>query len=207
MSEVTRDPEGVATELAGKLSPRRRHVCVLLGAGASRSAGLPDLSGLQDAVKESSRLTETQQKQVAELFKTRNLEEVLSYLRRLLAILGDGQSLGDFNSTSAKELQTAITSAIIPALDHTQPPPASPSAISPAGSQGRTIASQSRSSRSTMISCLKPGLKNWLYRISTDLLAYSVASSAQNWWTPSIPRNKRMPFQPPSSDSGSFMVR
>ncbi len=118
MSEVTRDPEAVATELAGKLSARTRHVCVLLGAGASRSAGLPDLRGLQDAVKESSRLTETQQKQVAELFKTRNLEEALSYLRRLVAILGDGQSLGDFNSASAKELQTAITSAIIPALDH-----------------------------------------------------------------------------------------
>jgi NAD-dependent SIR2 family protein deacetylase len=57
MSEVTRDPEAVATELAGKLSARTRHVCVLLGAGASRSAGLPDLGGLQDAVKSSSHLT------------------------------------------------------------------------------------------------------------------------------------------------------
>lgn len=118
MSEVTRDPEGVATELAGKLSAKTRHVCVLLGAGASRSAGLPGLGGLQDAVKESSRLTKTQQQQVAELFKTKNLEEVLSYLRRLVAILGDGQSLGDFNGASAKELETAITGAIIPALDH-----------------------------------------------------------------------------------------
>ena len=34
MSELTRDPEAVATELAGKLSARTRHVCVLLGAGA-----------------------------------------------------------------------------------------------------------------------------------------------------------------------------
>ena len=119
MSEVTRDPEIVATELAGKLSARARHVCVLLGAGASSSAGLPDLDGLQDAVKKSSRLDEAQQKQVAELLKTRNLEEVLSYLRRLIAILDDDQSLGGFNRTSAKKLQTAIASAIIPALDCT----------------------------------------------------------------------------------------
>lgn len=118
MSKVTRDPELVATELASKLSARTRHVCVLLGAGASRSAGLPDLGGLQDAVRSSSRLNESQREQVTELFKTRNLEEVLSYLRRLAAILGDGQSLGDFDGDSAKELQAAITSAIIPALDH-----------------------------------------------------------------------------------------
>lgn len=120
MSEITRDPEAVATELAGKLSARTRHVSVLLGAGASRSAGLPDLRGLQDVVKESNHLTEPQRKQVVELFKTKNLEEVLSYLRRLTAILGDGQSLGNFDSASAKELQTAMTKAIIPALDHTK---------------------------------------------------------------------------------------
>lgn len=119
MSEITRDPESVATELAGKLSARTRHVCALLGAGASRSAGLPDLSGLQTAVGKSALLTAAQQKQVADLFTSRNLEEVLSYLRRLVAILDDGQSLGQFNAASAKSLQTAITSAIIPALDQT----------------------------------------------------------------------------------------
>lgn len=119
MSEITRDPEVVATELAGKLSARTRHVTVLLGAGASRSAGLPDLNGLQGIVKGSDRLTKTQQQQVAELFKTKNLEEVLSYLRRLIAILDDSQSLGTFNLQAANELQRVITSAIVPALDHT----------------------------------------------------------------------------------------
>lgn len=118
MSGTSRDPETAATELAGKLSARTRHVCVLLGAGASRAAGLPDLAGLQDAVKHSTCLTETQQMQVADLFKAKNLEEVLSYLRRLVAILEDGQSLGGFDSTSAEKLQAAITRAIIPALDY-----------------------------------------------------------------------------------------
>lgn len=117
MSEVTCDPEVVATELAAKLSARTRHVCALLGAGVSRSAGLPDLQGLQDAVISSDHLTGAQQKAVACLLEKRNLEEVLSYLRRLAAILEDGQSLGDFSRDSARELQTAITNAIIPALD------------------------------------------------------------------------------------------
>jgi len=116
---MTRDPVTVATELAAKLSARTRHVCALLGAGASRSAGLPDLAGLQVAVETSVRLTKEQQNQVGDLLKTRNLEEVLSYLRRLVTILDHGQSLGVFNATSAKELQTAITSAIVPALDQT----------------------------------------------------------------------------------------
>ncbi len=119
MSENTHDPEKAATELAAKLSARTRHVCVFLGAGASRSAGLPDLLGLQEVVRQSDRLTQPQQTRVGELFQTKNLEEVLSYLRRLVAILDDGQSLANFTKSTAQELQTAITEAIVPALDHT----------------------------------------------------------------------------------------
>ena len=44
------DPEVVARELATKLSPRERHVCVLLGAGASAAAGLPKISDLTTIV-------------------------------------------------------------------------------------------------------------------------------------------------------------
>jgi hypothetical protein len=118
MSGAVCDPEAIAKELASKLSARTRHVCALLGAGASRSAGLPDLAGLQDVIKKSSRLSVTQRQQVTELLEVRNLEEVLSYLRRLVAILVGSQSLAGFDGTSAQELQTVITSAIIPALDH-----------------------------------------------------------------------------------------
>ena len=73
------DPEAVTTELAGKVSARTRHVCVLLGAGAARAAGLPDLQGLQAAVLES--LEGAHKKLVEKLFETKNLEETLSYLR------------------------------------------------------------------------------------------------------------------------------
>jgi hypothetical protein len=112
------DPGPTTSELASKLSARTRHVCVFLGAGVSRAAGLPDLSGLQHAVKTSAELNDAQKAQVSALLASQNLEEVLSYLRRLVLILGPGESLKGFDSMSAQALQTAIARAIIRALDH-----------------------------------------------------------------------------------------
>lgn len=40
------DPQEFVTSLAAKLATRSRHVCVFLGAGTSKSCGLPDLNGL-----------------------------------------------------------------------------------------------------------------------------------------------------------------
>ncbi|HET9768530.1 MAG TPA: SIR2 family protein [Thermoanaerobaculia bacterium] len=94
-------------------------MCLLVGAGAARSAGLLDLIGLQDAVSQSPNLSEAQRRQVAELFASRNLEETLSYLRRIATLLTENQSLGEFTASSARDLHLAITKAIIPALDHT----------------------------------------------------------------------------------------
>jgi len=119
VSDLTLNPESVAAELASKLSPTGRHVCLLVGAGAARSAGLPDLTGLQGVVSQSPNLSEVQRKQVAELFASRNLEETLSYLRRIATLLAENQSLGEFTASSARDLHLAITKAIIPALDHT----------------------------------------------------------------------------------------
>lgn len=109
------DPESITSELAATLSARTRHVCVLIGAGAPHAAGLPDLKGLQTAVLES---LDKEKRNLAEgLMKTRNLEETLSYLRRVSTILQEGQELGEFTSRSAADLDRAITQAIIPALD------------------------------------------------------------------------------------------
>jgi hypothetical protein len=47
------DAERVAREFAGKLAARARHVCVLLGAGASVSAGLPTVAELETIVTNS----------------------------------------------------------------------------------------------------------------------------------------------------------
>ncbi len=110
------DPEIITTELAGKLSARTRHVCVFIGGGAPHSAGLPDLKGLQAAVISS--LDKKYKGQVESLLQTRNLEEALSYLRRLSAILDEGQHLGEFTADTVAKLDKAITHAIIPALNH-----------------------------------------------------------------------------------------
>jgi hypothetical protein len=100
------DPEIVAAELAGSLSARTRHICAFLGGGAPHAAGLPDLAGLQAAVVDA---LEGGRKTLAEeLFKTKNLEATLSYLRRLVTILEGGQMLGAFSATSAAELHGAI---------------------------------------------------------------------------------------------------
>lgn len=117
MSVPKLDPESVATELASKLSARTRHVSFLLGAGAAKAAGLPDLTGLQNAVLESPHLNAKQRTDAEKLFAKRNLEEALSYLRRLGTILDTGESLGGLDSKSAQELHTALTNAIVPALD------------------------------------------------------------------------------------------
>lgn len=107
-------PETVATDLASKLSARTRHVSVFLGAGAARAAGLPDLKGLQATILTS--LNGADKERVTKLFENRNLEETLSYLRRLVSILEPGQSLAEFTATSADDLQKAITRSIVPAL-------------------------------------------------------------------------------------------
>jgi len=56
--------------------------------------------------------------QATSLFEGRNLKEVLSRLRRIVSLLGDGE--GDFEGlarNSALNLDRVITRAIIPALD------------------------------------------------------------------------------------------
>lgn len=116
MEGAFHDPEIVATELATKLSARSRHVCVFLGAGASRSAGLPDLAGLQRSVLNS--LAGPEHVAAERLFATKNLEAALSYLRRVAAILEAEDSLRGLTAADAAALNRSITQAIIPALDH-----------------------------------------------------------------------------------------
>lgn len=114
-AQTSIDPENITTELAGKISARTRHVCVLIGGGAPHSAGLPDLEGLQAAVISS--LANDHKSQAEALLDKRNLEEALSYLRRLSVILEQGQQLGEFTADGAAELDNAMTQAIIPALN------------------------------------------------------------------------------------------
>jgi len=108
------DPSRVARELGGKLSARTRHVCVLVGAGGARAAGLPDLAGLEERVIQN--LDPADAEVTRSLFEQGNLETALSYLRRLASILQHGEELRGLTRERADELQHRIIGAIIPAL-------------------------------------------------------------------------------------------
>ena len=105
------DPLLEATNLAAKLATRSRHVCLLFGAGTSCAAGLPDVGKLLAQVLES---LDDETRALAEgLYEGRNLEEGLSRLRRIRALLTDGEEFAGFNLKNAGELESQLTAAII----------------------------------------------------------------------------------------------
>ncbi len=111
------DVESVTRELAGKLAARARHVCMLLGAGASVSAGLPTIEKLQGVVTES--LPEPLKGILAQQLTDRNLEQALSRIRRIKSLLGPDEVLGGMSGQQAAELDKKICSSICSAVDIT----------------------------------------------------------------------------------------
>lgn len=109
------DPEVVARELATKLSSRARHVCVLLGAGASVAAGLPTISGLTAIVVAS--LSDSEKARFTVLLAGRNLEQALSRLRRIRALVAGGGTFEGLTEASAAELDRHVCEAISRAVD------------------------------------------------------------------------------------------
>lgn len=88
--EPRHDPEQAASQLAAKLAARSRHVCIFVGAGAGKAAGLPDLTGLRDAVLTA--LEGDDANAAAELLKDRDLESGLTRLRRIARSLNRARS-------------------------------------------------------------------------------------------------------------------
>lgn len=113
---VGHSPAEFARELSAKQATRSRHVCVLLGAGASRAANVPDLRGLGDAVKDE--LRKTRKAEVESLFQDRNLEEVLTRLRRAIALLEPGEKIGNLDKESARGLEAAVTREIVRIIEN-----------------------------------------------------------------------------------------
>jgi hypothetical protein len=109
------DPEATARDIARKLAPRARHVCMLIGAGASCAAGLPTLPQLQQKVVDA--LDGDDRTAVEALLGTRNLEQALSRLRRLAALLEDGEELAGVGAARAVALDEKICTAIMAAVD------------------------------------------------------------------------------------------
>lgn len=113
-------PEEVARGLAAKIGSRARHVCLLLGAGASCASGLPALAELQTKVLKL--LTGADRAKAAALFDRFNLEEGISRLRGLQALLEEGEELGGLTARDARSLDNKICQAIITAVDSSSAP-------------------------------------------------------------------------------------
>jgi len=112
---ATHDPLRFVTGLGAKLATRSRHVCTFFGAGTSKACGLPDIAELQDRVLAS--LNDDQKHLLTLLLKNRNLEQGLSRLRRIAALLDGDQALDNFTAQTALDLDLAICQIIIKELD------------------------------------------------------------------------------------------
>ena len=108
------DPMTFATSLGAKLASRSRHVCFFLGAGVGKACGLPDIAELQE------RLLRDLDERNATAFKRqlsgRNLEEALSRLRRIAALVSGDDTVDDLTTQMATELDRIVCRAIVNAL-------------------------------------------------------------------------------------------
>ncbi|PBP64691.1 SIR2 family protein [Pseudomonas syringae] len=112
---ATHDPLRFVSDLGAKLATRSRHVCTFFGAGTSKACGLPDIAQLQERVLVS--LSNDQKTLFTLLLKGRNLEQGLSRLRRITALLDGDQTLDNFTAQTALDLDLAICQIIIKELD------------------------------------------------------------------------------------------
>lgn len=105
-----------AADLSANLAARSRHVCVFLGAGAACACGLPGIAELQSQVLEG--LQGDQRESFARQLDERNLEQALSRLRRIAALLeGTTDKVDDLNADDARELDRVVCQLIVSALD------------------------------------------------------------------------------------------
>lgn len=109
------DVVGFVNGLSEKLASRSRHVCLFFGAGASKACGLPDVAGLTEHVRRS--LSDDQSTVFEHLTTGRNLEQVLSRLRRIATLLEESEDTVDgLTGEQAGALDIEICRLIIETL-------------------------------------------------------------------------------------------
>jgi hypothetical protein len=108
------EPLRFLTELSAKLATRSRHICVFLGAGTSSACGLPDVVGLKGKVL--GHLDNDNKAAFERQLAGRNLEEALSRLRRISALLGDTDELDGLSKAAAVNLDKLVCEAIVKSL-------------------------------------------------------------------------------------------
>ncbi len=111
----THNPQEFATSLSAKLATRSRHVCLFLGAGVARACGLPDVSDLQECV--CSDLTDRDREVFEHQLEGRNIEQVLSRLRRISGLITGSETVDGITASEAKALDASVCNAIVRALN------------------------------------------------------------------------------------------
>ena len=108
------DPYRFVSDLSSKLASRSRHVCVFVGAGASKACGLPDVSALEMGVKQH--LGRNQEKLLLGQLENRNLEQALSRIRRIAALIEGDTELEGLTRETATCLDLQVCEAIVKEL-------------------------------------------------------------------------------------------
>ena len=110
------------TNLGAKLATRSRHVCAFFGAGVSKACGLPDVGDLQKGVLAS--LEGANSALLTKQLNKRNLEQALSRIRRIAALLKDSQpsagqedSIDGLTALQADTLDELVCQAIVSELE------------------------------------------------------------------------------------------
>ncbi len=109
------NPLDFATALSAKLASRSRHVCAFLGAGSAQACGLPGVEQLQQEVVSALKAGDKEafQHQLEEC----NLEEALTRIRRIAALVSDEKEFDGLTNKKATTLDAAVCKAIVKALD------------------------------------------------------------------------------------------
>jgi hypothetical protein len=114
VERVTHDGETITRELGQKLAARARHVCLFIGAGASRSVGLPDIAGLRTKIVAAASADD---KDLIERYiASYDVEETLSRLRAIGALTEGGGEIDGVDANRAKRLDAEISATIIDAV-------------------------------------------------------------------------------------------
>ena len=108
------DPMEFAASLGAKLASRSRHVCLFLGAGVGKACGLPDIEGLQQHVL--SDLGENDTAAFERQLSGRTLEEALSRIRRIAALVSGDETVDDLTARSASQLDGLVCQSIVNTL-------------------------------------------------------------------------------------------
>lgn len=111
----THSPQEFATSLAAKLATRSRHVCLFLGAGAAKACGLPDVAELETRVR--SELGVADRAAFDRQMNGRNIEQVLSRLRRIAGLVKGGDTVDGLSADEAAALDATVCQSIVRALD------------------------------------------------------------------------------------------